>query len=196
MTPPSPNRAEVDRLVALLRDRSNAVRAGDFPADPAVAKLPGLYAWWADEDGRAILAAGLGCTLDPLIYAGLAGATHWPSGKPSKTTLAQRVRGLHLRGNIRASTFRHTLAAIVREPLHLQVVARNRLTKAGEQELSGWMAHHLYVAVYPYPDRDALGRMEKEILARLVPPLNLAGMPTTPLRAQVKALRQSLAHPS
>lgn len=193
--PSAPSPAEVDHIVALLQDHSNTVRAGDFPSNPAAVKQPGLYAWWADEDGRAVLATGLGCTLDPLIYAGLAGASKWPSGKPSHTTLQSRVSGLHLHGNIRASTFRHTLAAILRELLHLHVIAPNRLTKAGEQELSAWMAHHLCVAVYPFSDRDALGSIEQEVLARLDPLLNLAGRPLTPMRAHVKALRQGLANP-
>lgn len=195
LTPSYLGPADVDHVVGFLQDRSNALPIGDFPVDPALAKQPGLYAWWADEDGLSALDSGLGCVLDPLIYAGLAGATHWPSGKQSTATLMQRVRGLHLHGNVRGSTFRRTLAAILREPLQLHVAGPNKLTKESEQTLSTWMVQHLFVAVLPYPDRDALGLMETAILDRLGPPLNLVGMAVTPSRAHVKALRQGLVNP-
>ncbi len=70
------------------------------------------------------MAAPLGTPVLPLIYAGLAGATDWPSGKPSNTTLWSRVRGMHARGNIRNSPFRQTLAAVLVMQLELEVVGR------------------------------------------------------------------------
>jgi len=101
---------------------------------------------------------------------------------------------MHLRGNIRSSTFRQTLAALLVESLSLQVVGSNRLTPASEQ-LSGWMADHLRVAVQPYPDRGTLGAMERAILTRLDPPLNLNGMEPSPVRVAVADRRHHLAHP-
>jgi hypothetical protein len=101
---------------------------------------------------------------------------------------------LHLRGNIRGSTFRQTLAALLVEPLGLQVVGPNRLALESEQRLSAWMVNHLSIAVQPYPDRDTLGAMEHVILMELDPPLNLDGMAATPVRRKVAELRRELAH--
>jgi len=166
MSQPDVNAATVDHLVAVLRDAHNAESAATFPRDVGLVKQPGLYAWWVDADGLATIAASLGTPVGPLIYAGLAGATHWPSGKPSKTTLWSRVRGMHLRGNIRSSTFRQTLAAVLVAPLQLDVVGPNRVSRASEEDLSTWMAAHLRVTAGPYPDRETLGAMEQAILAR------------------------------
>jgi HB1, ASXL, restriction endonuclease HTH domain len=54
------------------------------------------------------------------------------------------------------------------------------------------MQTHLRVAVHPYPDRDALGDLERRVLAALDPPLNLEGMPRTVLRQRLSALRRHL----
>jgi len=189
--------AIVDKLVAILCDERNTEPAATFPRDSAGVKQPGLYAWWTDEEGREILSATLEApSLPALIYAGLAGATHWPSGKASTTTLWSRVRGLHLRGNIRGSTFRQTLAAVLVQTLGLQVIGPNRLNQEGEEQLSAWMAEHLRVIAQPYSDRDKLGAMETAILARLAPPLNLNGMEPSLVRSRVTEHRRRLAHPS
>jgi len=189
--------AIVDQMVAILCDERNAEPAATFPRDSAGIKQPGLYAWWVDEEGREILSTALDAPSFPtLIYVGLAGATHWPSGKASTTTLWSRVRGLHLRGNIRGSTFRQTLAAVLVQTLGLQVVGPNRLNQEGEEQLSAWMAEHLRVIAQPYLDRDKLGAMETAILARLAPPLNLDGMGPSPMRSKVTKHRRRLAHPS
>lgn len=195
MKSPLADSSEVTRLVEALRDPRTAEPASTFPRDTVAAKQPGLYAWWVDAEGLRVLVEQLQTSLPSLIYAGLAGATHWPSGKQSTTTLWSRVRTMHLRGNIRSSTFRQTLAALLVESLSLQVVGSNRLTPASEQQLSAWMADHLRVAVQPYPDKETLGAMERAILTRLDPPLNLDGMAPSPMRAAVADRRYHLAHP-
>lgn len=195
MTPPLADSSEVTRLVEALRDPRTAELASTFPLDTVAMKQPGLYAWSVDAEGLRVLVEQLQTSLPSLIYAGLAGAMHWPSGKQSTTTLWSRVRTMHLRGNIRSSTFRQTLAALLVESLSLQVVGANRLTPASEQQLSGWMADHLRVAVQPYPDRETLGAMEQAILTKLDPPLNLKGMAPSPTRAAVADRRHYLAHP-
>ncbi len=195
MTPPPVDLSEVVRLVEVLRDPLTAEPAGTFPRDTAAAKQPGLYAWWVDEDGLNTLVEQLGMTMPPLIYAGLAGATHWPSGKQSTTTLWSRVRTLHLRGNIRGSTFRQTLAALLTAPLSLQIVGPNRLAPASEQQLSAWMADHIRVSIQPYLDRETLGEMEQAILTQLDPPFNLDGMAPSEVRRKVAAQRGRLMRP-
>ena len=67
--------------------------------------------------------AGSGHTVQPgMIYAGLAGATRWPSGKRSTNTLWSRIAGMHLGRRHEFSTFRRTLGpfkrtARTRQPL-------------------------------------------------------------------------------
>jgi hypothetical protein len=87
---------------------------------------PGLYSWWADQDGAAQLSEGVGFP----VFVG--------------------------------------------------------------RRLSAWMREHLSVAVYPYPNRDALADLEDRVLEVLDPPLNLEGMPPSTLRARLSALRSRL----
>jgi len=186
----------VAQLVEVLTDPTNAEPARTFPRDRSAARKPGLYAWWADQEGLDALSRELKAPLPSSICAGLAGATHWPSGKKSTATLLSRIRGLHLQSNIRGSTFRHTLAALLAEPLALQIIGPNRLAPESEQQLSAWMKDHLRVVVCAYPDADTLGAMEDAILARLDPPLNLKGMVLSPLRRIIAERRYLLSHPT
>jgi len=145
---------------------------------------PGLYSWWSDAAGAADLARGLGHPLAPgLIYAGQAGATRWPSGKPSINTLRGRLAGMHLGGRANLSTFRLTLAAILSAGWD-GVLDEDRLT--------AWMEAHLAVIPVPIADADTLGVVEEAVLARLDPPLNLQHMPKTPLRRELSRLRKAL----
>ena len=74
---------------------------------------PGLYSWWVDKSGALDLSRGLGCQVLPgRIYAGQTGATKWPSGTVGRATLRSRISSQHLRGRIRGSTFRLTLASV------------------------------------------------------------------------------------
>jgi hypothetical protein len=82
--------------------------------------VPGLYSWWVDDQGAADLSRGLGLPVPGgLIYAGQAGAARWPSGKRTQGTLWGRDTGMHLGGAAEFSTFRRTLAAILRSVLGL-----------------------------------------------------------------------------
>jgi hypothetical protein len=113
-------------------------------------------------------------------------------GQVGKMSLRARIGGNHLAGTICGSTFRRTLAAILREPLELQLGPPGRLERDSERRLSAWMRQHLEVAVYPFPDRDVLASLENEVLAVLDPPLNLEGMPASPIRARLRVLRAEL----
>lgn len=143
-----------------------------------------MYSWWVDEPGAADLSRGLGQPLaGGLIYAGQAGATRWPSGKRSGNTLWGRITGMHLGGAAEFSTFRRTLAAILRPVLSL--------TSEDDPQLSIWISTHLRVAAVPVPDADRLGEIETAVLDALDPPLNLRGRPPTPIRTQLTGLRRS-----
>lgn len=43
--------------------------------------------------------------------------------------------------------------------------------------------------MHPFPEPDALGDLEHRVLAALMPPLNIDGMPSTSLRRTLSRLR-------
>lgn len=145
-------------------------------------RLPGLYSWWVDAAGAADLSRGLGQPVDAgLIYAGLAGATRWPSVRRSTNTLWSRIVGMHLGGNHEFSTFRRTLGSILSTATDSPSIDEGALT--------GWMHDHLRVVAVPSEDPDTLGRLEDAVLKALDPPLNLQGMVRTPIRLRLTELR-------
>jgi hypothetical protein len=151
-----------------------------------------MYSSWVDAAGARDLSCGLGQRVRAgRIYAGQTGATKWPSGTTGRATLASRIGGNHLRGRIRGSTFRLTLAAALADPLGFVSESKN-LDRASEQRLSVWMREHLRLAVHRFPERDALGDLEHHVLAKLDPPLNLDGMSLTPLREALSLRRKAL----
>lgn len=177
---------DISSLVASLRDESSAVTPKDFlAAGSGGRKVPGMYSWWVDADGASELAAALGHSFPAgLIYAGLAGATHWPSGKQSTNTLWSRMQSMHLGNKHEFSTLRRSVGAILAS-------AKGR-TDIDEIELTSWLDTHLRVQVVPFEDADVLGRVEKAVLAELDPPLNIKGMTETPLRQHLKDLRRAV----
>jgi len=174
-------------FVDRLRLQATAVAPGEFLGrQGAGLRVPGLYSWWVDRAGAIDLSRGLGLPVGAgLIYAGLAGATRWPSGKRSTNTLWVRIAGMHLGGNHEFSTFRRTLGSVLTNVGQGDSIDENALTV--------WMHDHLRVIAIPYEDADTLGRLEEAVLKTLDPPLNLKGMTTTPIRAQVTRLRSKYA---
>ncbi len=130
-----------------------------------------------------------------LIYVGQTGATQWPSGKKPKSTLVGRIRTNHINGNTSVSTFRWTISAILREPLHLRVAEPGLLVSDDNRKITAWIKEHLKVAIAPYDDRDSLKHVEEAVLAKLDPPLNLGGMAFTPFRQRLRKLRRRITHP-
>jgi len=185
---------EVEAALCALDLDPTRIRARDWPAGLQGLEQAGLYSWWVDAEGAADLSAGIGATVAAgRIYAGQTGATAWPSGQPRSTTLRGRIGGNHLHGRIRGSTFRLTLAAALCGPLGLTVTAPRRLDRESERRLGEWMREHLEAAVFAFPERDALGHLEDYLLAHLDPPLNIKGMPPTPLRRGLSELREALS---
>lgn len=162
--------AEVRGMVEALQDDAAALSPSEFLATRGAGlRVPGLYSWWVDAEGGRDLSRGLDLQLRPgLIYAGLAGATHWPSGKRSTNTLWLRIQSMHLGKKVRFSTFRLTLGSIL-----ATTVGADQIDEAS---LSAWMHAHLRVVAAPYLDADVLGVVETEVLQSLDPPLNLRGM--------------------
>lgn len=179
-------------LLARLSDPAAA-----RPVDPDRLRLdlpraPGLYAWWADDPGRELLASSLGGEVTPLIYAGQAGATSSLGVRASGATLRSRILGQHLRGNLRSSTFRRALSACLRDPLGLELIRPGRLSDASNASLTAWIQGHLRLAWVEHDDRPALAAIEHQVLTTLDPPLNLQGMPSTPGRRRLRELRRAL----
>jgi hypothetical protein len=184
--------AATDDLVHRLSEPAGRQAPADFPTDLEVAGHPGLYSWWGDDHARSLIGEELQVEMPPLLYVGQAGATRWPSGTPSKATLASRVGGNHIRGNARSSTFRLTISTVLLRPLQLAPAPGGRLTPESNALVSAWITAHLQVAIVPYPDRDSLGALEGEVVRLLDPPLNLGHCVVTPARAQLTELRRQL----
>ena len=180
-------------MIERLTDPSKAMSIQGAQRVPAwVPDEPGLYSWWADGEGLRQLEAVFASALPRLIYAGQAGATSTRAASPSMATLRSRIGGNHLNGNIRSSTFRFTLAAVLREPLALQPGPGGRLDASSNQELSRWIRRHLSIACLAWPERATLPALEHAVLERVDPPLNLTGMRTTALRRRLRELRRGL----
>lgn len=177
--------AGLTTFVDQLRAYSRSVTPDEFLASQgAGSQFPGLYSWWVDADGASDLSRGLGSLVPAgLIYAGLAGATRWPSGKRSGNTLWARISGMHLGGSHEFSTFRKTLGSIL--------AGAAGWDRIDETALTAWMRSHLRLVAVPCPDPDSLGRLEEQVLAAIDPPLNLQGMVPTPVRQRLKQLRKS-----
>lgn len=154
-------RRDVSAFVHALREESAAVAPAAFLGQRRSDwSSPGLYSWWVDVAGAEELSAGLGQQLSPgLIYAGLAGATRWPSGRPSANTLWSRIAGMHLGGRHEFSTFRRTLGSIL--------AAADDAEEINEDRLTVWMLEHLRVIPVPHNDPDGLGRLESDVLCRV-----------------------------
>lgn len=175
---------EVARCRDLLLDHSKAVSPSDFLATGGAGlRVPGLYSWWADRGGAAELTRGLGLSLPSgLVYAGLAGATRWPSGKRSTNTLWGRISGMHLGNRHEYSTFRRILGSIL--------ASTNPQSTIDESALTSWMNAHLKILAVPYEDADTLGQLEEDVLQAIDPPLNLKSMSSSPIRLRIKQLRR------
>lgn len=173
-------------FVAMLLDESRSITPSELlESKREELQSPGLYSWWVDQDGASDLTDGLELLVEPgLIYAGLAGATRWPSGKRSANTLWTRVGGMHLGGNHEFSTFRKTLGSIL-----ARAAGSPRIDEAS---LTSWMKEHLKVIAIPSDDPDNLGSLEHDVLADIDPPLNLKGMAISPVRSRLKELRRDI----
>lgn len=167
-----------------LLDPAGRVRARDAARLPGLGN-PGLYAWFIDRQGAADLSSGLGQSLSAgLIYAGQTGAG------TSGATLRSRLLGNHLGGNTYGSTFRLTLASILRGRLGLRPAGGRRMERADEPVLTAWMLDHLSLAAFAVPDPATVDALETSVLGILDPPLNLAKLSATPVRQALSALRR------
>ncbi|MFP8961662.1 GIY-YIG nuclease family protein [Streptomyces nanhaiensis] len=132
------------------------VRSGPVPS------APGVYGWHFTKTPSHELPAGR------LLYVGI--APRHMANRKSTQNLRKRVR-YHFRGNAAGSTLRLTLGCLLGLELR-RVGSGKRMTfgKAGEAELSRWMAEYARVCWVEHPEPWTL---ESELITRLDLPLNL-----------------------
>jgi hypothetical protein len=183
-SPADGSHIDAARFVEALRTPAAAIAPSEIlDRQGAGLRGPGLYSWWVDEAGADDLTDGLELPVSAgLVYAGLAGATRWPSGRRSGNTLWSRISGMHLGSRHEFSTFRRTLGAVLANAAGTDSI--------DEVALTAWMHRHLKVVAVPYDDADTLGRLEEDVLKALDPPLNLKGMTPTPVRLRLTELRR------
>lgn len=176
--------ASVGTYAALLRDQTTTLAPSLLTETRRdVLQLPGMYSWWADDAGSRDLSAGVGLVVSSgLIYAGQTGATKWPGGTRSSSTLWLRLAKKHLGTRRRSSTLRRALFSILQN--------LDPGSELSEVELTCWMHEHLRVVVAPYANRDSLMDLEKRVLLQIDPPLNIEGMPTSDIRTRLTELRK------
>ena len=171
---------EVSDLIEALGDRGRAVPASDFDASASDAGSCGVYAWWADEDARQLIGDTLGAAANPLIYVG-----------KTKQTLKRRVLRTHLNGNIRNSTLRWSLTAILMETAAFADAHPDARAIRRSPSLSDWMREHLDIAIAAIAPGH-LDDAERAIMAHYDPPLNLQGVARTPARDRLTGLRRQI----
>jgi hypothetical protein len=145
-------------------------------ARASVPIAPGFYAWWArperlvDATPEIPAVHPAGAPADwALLYVGIAPKRESRTGVDR--TIAARISKDHRAGNIGGSTFRQSLASILREALGLSPrVARDRARLLDERPLSRWIGENcaLTTAVRAEP-----WIIEDEVIRLTTAPLNL-----------------------
>ncbi len=174
--------AERLRDVRMIADVHRDPTEGGLPTDP------GVYAWWMTP-GCIPGVKGPAHPVEPveLLYVGIA-----PKDGRSSATMRSRIRRQHLGGNIGSSTFRQSLAALLLETQKWEVRrsgSRPRLVREHNRALSEWQHDRLRLG---WVERPQPWAVEECVIARMGPPLNLAGNASNPLYHRLKGLRAKL----
>jgi hypothetical protein len=175
--------ADVNDVLAVLGGKPLALDT----ARVLLPKVGGLYAWWSAKGCLPGVPTKPHANGLHLLYIGIA-----PSGTSSTATLASRVVGNHMRGNIAASTLRRTLAALLIDELKLTPIRKGKkviLRKDQNAMLSDWQQKHLRLTWHPTPKP---WLFEASAIAALAPPLNLDDNKAHPFFATLSAARRKL----
>ena len=125
---------------------------------------------------------------DEVIYLGM-------------TTKSQQERdaSTHFKaGRTGGSTLRRSLGALLRETLSLNPIPRGpsetgkkfKFDEEGENRLSEWMSENLALSYFDYPEsKEDILELEKQLIERLVPILNLDKNPQNPFREMLSKRR-------
>ncbi|MEP3632201.1 MAG: GIY-YIG nuclease family protein [Shimia thalassica] len=154
----------------------------------------GLYGWWFDDSLPEVPRGEcLGFDGKHLLYIGIAPPKDKPTKPGSATPVKRRLWRNHLRGSVRSSTLRLSLAALLEDQLGFEFYRdagdRVRMTKDHEERLTAWIVDHAGISVVHH---DAPWQLE-EALVRNGPPLPLnLSMSGHPFKPTLSALRKTL----
>ncbi|UWR16303.1 GIY-YIG nuclease family protein [Sulfitobacter sp. M368] len=154
----------------------------------------GLYGWWFDDSLPEVPSGG--CREfdgKHLLYIGIAPPKDRPIRPGSATPVKRRLWRNHLRGSVRSSTLRLSLAALLKDQLcfdfYRDARGRVRMAKDHEEQLTTWIEEHAGISVVHH---DAPWQLE-EALVRNGPPLPLnLSMSGHPFKPTLSALRKAL----
>lgn len=178
--PPIVRRSSAGRHLA---DPRNAIPTSGISTLP---KSPGLYGWVIDPAGARMLNRCLQLPVKPgLVFVGQVGGSTWHTLVDPVRNLRDHIDRVQLHGRTRASTFRMTLATVLREHLGMSSLEDRQLTE--------WMLEHLSVAVWPTTDVDSLHKVLQLVVAELDPPLNVDHLPATAYRDRLQQMRAAPA---
>lgn len=170
---------EVRDAVRFLAHRPHAVSPSRLDL---VQEVSGVFAWHVDAEGAAELDRSVQLPIgEGVLHVGHAGAL----GRSPDTvaTLRQLIQDVQLGGRSRTSTFRSSLAAILREPLQMRTWDDPVLTR--------WMERHLTVVTWPVADRSSILALAHRVVAALEPPLNVDHLRSAAMRQRLGQLRSS-----
>lgn len=166
-----------------LMDPAHAVPARAVSTLP---QSPGLYGWVIDPAGAKVLNRCLKLPVRPgVVFVGVVGGSHWHSMVDPVLNLRDHIDRVQLHGRTRASTFRMTLATVLREHLGMTTLEDRKLTE--------WMLEHLSVVVWTSDDVDSLHRVLQVVVGEIAPPLNVDQLPATEYRARLQQMRAAPA---
>lgn len=173
----------------LIAPKTWLARADVLTKPSPVPRVQGFYAWYlSSTPGGLDLEARHVHEDHRLMYVGIA------PGRPNTSgELRQRLR-THCRGNLRGSTFRRTLAAMLTlgpspPPEYAAMLVTSAPARALNDMVSQWMERYARVCwlevAHPW-------QAEPDVIAALSPPLNIDHNPENPFRAELMRLRRGL----
>jgi hypothetical protein len=182
------------RSKGVLEAALYALTGASLVIGEALGAVPGVAGLYAIYGGREVWRElGLGAPPDrrPLYV-----------GKAEDSLVARDLHTHFETGRTGSSTLRRSCAALLAQQLDLHAQPRNlkrperfanyALRTRDDARLTSWMRAKLRLSVWPKHGSIVLAEIEQQILARLLPPLNLTGV-KTPWTDQVKTARRALA---
>lgn len=172
----------------LKKEKQNYSQIKEF------SKLPGIYAIFFSTSYFPF--KEITPEKDEIIYIG-------------KTESSQEKRDAktHFKnGKTGSSTVRKSIGAMLRETYKLKPIQRNdsdyekgrfshfKFDENSEEKISNWMKSNLALSFYEYPkSKEKIENLEKQLIKRLIPVLNIDKNPDNPFKQQLKLLRKRCA---
>lgn len=169
-------------VAAHLLDPDHVVAASKAAVLP---ESPGLYAWFVDPVGARELNRCLQLPVRAgLLFVGQVGGSRWHPQADPALTLVGHVDRVQLHGRSRDSTFRTTLATVLRRRLSM--------TSLEDPRLTDWMLEHLSVSWWAEGEPVQLRDIEQAVVRELEPPLNVDRDPASEYRTRLGQLRSAM----